>query len=144
CPVSLSIDSVTTWIGAVGGMFHRLRRDGSERSTAPRSSTNGSISWKSANRPHMSVVLRGVGGVGIDRGHTVARGEAGVLAGVGLGVVMEVLQADVPPLVDDLLLLGLRLLRAAGVAHGQGEGVLGRLAGGQLAGPLVLGVHLGT
>src|SRR5699024_11896253 len=93
-------------------MFHRLRRDGSERSTAPRSSTNGSISWKNANRPHMSVVLRGVWGVRIDRVHTVARGEAGSFAGVGLGVVMEVLQSAFSHLVVDFVLLGLCPLRA--------------------------------
>src|SRR5699024_7517933 len=126
-PLRRSIDSVTTWIGAVGGMFQRLRSCGSARSTAPRSSTTGSISRKNAKRPHISVVLRAVLVVRGDGGHPVARGEPGVLAGVGLGVVMEVLQADVAALVDDLLLLRLGLLRPGGVAHRQGEGILGGL-----------------
>src|SRR5690625_6537429 len=78
-PELWSIDSVTTWIGVVGGMFQRLRSRPSVRSTASRSSSSGWISWKNAKRPHMSGARRAAGvvlGVGPDDLDTVLRGQA--------------------------------------------------------------------
>src|SRR5690625_4088027 len=126
-PELWSIDSVTTWIGVVGGMFQRLRSRPSVRSTASRSSSSGWISWKNAKRPHMSGARRAAGvvlGVGPDDLDTVLRGQAGFRSGVGLGVAVEVAQADVPALVDQILKLGLGLLVGLTYVQGMAQSVL--------------------
>src|SRR5690625_5537776 len=83
-------------------------------------------------------------GVGPDDLDTVLRGQAGFRSGVGLGVAVEVAQADVPALVDQILILGLGLLGGLALAQVPGQTVLGGLARLELAGTFGLRVDLGT